>query len=160
MRKSIYSTLFVLLALFSACNDENIPSADFDTMEASALQAVAGDEEVSLSWEALEGSAPSGYYLSWTAGSLAVSGGDMTIESGVKTTTVAGLVNGETYTFSVQPVYANGNKGGKISVKAKPASTRIAATNLIAAAGDGKVRLKWTAPQSENLKEYKLQCVV
>lgn len=156
MKKYIYGIFIISLALLFACNDENLPHADFDTMEASALQAVAGDEEVSLSWEALEGSAPSGYYLSWTAGSLAVSGGELTVESGVKTTTVTGLVNGETYTFSVQPVYANGNKGGKISVKAKPASTRIAASNLIAAAGDGKVRLKWTAPQSESLKEYKL----
>lgn len=156
MKKIIYSICIVSALLFQACNDENIPGADFNTMEASGLKATAGDEEVTLSWEALEGSNPSGYYLSWTAGSLAVNGGDMEVEAVIKTTTISGLVNGETYTFSVQPVYENGRKGGKISVKAKPASTRIAATNLIAAAGDGRVRLKWVRPESENLKEYKL----
>jgi len=142
--------------LFSACNDENIPGADFNTMEASGLEAVAGDEEVTLSWQAMEGSNPAGYYISWTAGSLAVSGGEMNVEATVKAMTINELVNGETYTFSVQPVYTGGNRGGKISVKAKPASTRIAASNLIAAAGDQKVRLKWTKPESENLREYKL----
>lgn len=156
MKKIIYSIFIAATILFTACNDEDIPGADFNTMEASNLKAVAGDEEVSLSWEALEGSDPIGYYLSWTAGSLAVKGGEMNVEANVKATSITGLVNGETYTFSVQPVYGNNKKGGKISVKEKPVSTRIAATNLIAAAGDQKIRLKWTKPESDNLKEYKL----
>jgi len=156
MKKIIYSIFIATIILFTACNDEDIPNADFNTMEASDLKAVAGDEEVSLSWEALEGSTPSGYYLSWTAGSLSVKGGELNVDANIKASTIAELVNGETYTFSVQPVYEENRKGGKISVKAKPVSTRIAATNLIAAAGDQKIRLKWTKPDSDNLKEYKL----
>ena len=156
MKKIIYSIFIATTILFTACNDEDIPSADFNTMEASNLKAVVGDEEVALSWEALEDSDPIGYYLSWTAGSLAIKGGEMNVDANVNVATITGLVNGETYTFSVQPVYENNKRGGKISVKGKPISTRIAATNLIAAAGDQKIRLKWTKPESDNLKEYKL----
>ena len=155
MKKIIYSIFIAAVVLFSACNDEDIPKADFDTYEASDLVVVAGDEEVALSWDALSSSNPTGYYISWTASSLAISGGDLTVELSVKATMITNLVNGESYTFSVQPVY-NNRKGGKISVTAKPVSTRIAATNLIAAAGDQKIRLKWTKPDANNLTEYKL----
>lgn len=155
MKQIIYPIFTLLILLFCACNEEDIPGASFDRMEAAGLNAVAGDEEVILSWEALEGSNPIGYYLSWTASSLTVGGGEKTVEESVKTATITGLVNGETYTFSVQPVYPKG-RGGKISVTAKPVSTKIAATHLIAAAGDQKIRLRWTKPNSDNLTEYKL----
>lgn len=157
MKKIIlYSLLAVIPFLFAACDDENIPGADFQTMEASSLKATAGDEEVTVEWEPMEGSNPIGYYLSWTASSLSVKGGNMTIEGNLTTALVKELVNGEAYTFSIQPIYKGDKRGGKISVNAKPASTRIAATNLIAAAGDQMIRLKWTKPSSDNLKEYKL----
>lgn len=156
MKNIIYSIFIASVLLFTACNDEDIPKADWNTVEASDLKVEAGDEEVALSWETLEESNPTGYYLSWTASSLAIKGGDKSVEATLKATIIDGLVNGETYTFSVQPVYDGNRKGGKISVKAKPVSTRIPATNLIAAAGDQKIRLKWTKPDSENLKEYKL----
>lgn len=156
MKNILYSIFIATIILFSACNDEDIPKANWNTMEASDLKVTAGDAEVTLNWEALQGSNPIGYYLSWTAGSSAIEGGDLTVDGDVKTALVKELVNGQTYTFSVQPVYTGDRKGGKISVTAKPASTRIAATNLIAAAGDKKIRLKWTKPNSEDLKEYKL----
>lgn len=156
MKNIIYSIFIAFILLFTACNDKDTPKADWNTMEAYDLKVEAGDEEVALSWETLEGSNPTEYYLSWTASSLAIKGGDKSVEATFKTTIIDGLVNGETYTFSVQPVYDGNKKGGKISVKAKPVSTRIPATNLIAAAGDQKIRLKWTKPNSENLKEYKL----
>lgn len=156
MKNCIYSIFIISLLLFTACNDEDIPSASLDRMEVAKLSAIAGDEEVSLSWETLEGSNPTGYYLSWTAGSVVVAGGERTVEKDVKAATITGLVNGESYTFSVQPVYGDKGRGGKKSVVVKPVSTRIPATNLIAAAGDQKVRLKWTKPDSNNLKEYKL----
>ncbi len=157
MRKYIvYSLLAAIPFLFAACDEDNIPGANFDTMEASSLKVVSGDEEVTLEWEPMEEAKPIGYYLSWTASSLSVSGGDRIVEEEVKTAIIKDLVNGEAYTFSVQPIYKGNKRGGKISVEAKPTSTRIPATNLIAAAGDQKIRLKWTKPNSENLQEYKL----
>lgn len=157
MKKIILYSLFAVLAFaFTACDDENIPGANFETMEASSLKATSGDEEVILEWEPMEGAKPIGYYLSWTASSQSIVGGDMTVDESTRTATVNELVNGAAYTFSVQLIYKGNKKGGKISVGAKPASTRIAATNLIAAAGDKMIRLKWTKPNSDNLKEYKL----
>lgn len=156
MKNIIYSIFIASILFFSACNDEDVPNANFNTYEASNLKATAGDEEVTLTWEALEGSNPSGYYVSWTASSITISGGDLTIEGNTTTATIAELVNGGDYTFSVQPVYSDGRKGGKISVKSKPVSSKIPVTNLIAAAGNEKVRLRWTKPNTDKLTEYKL----
>ncbi|MCD8167247.1 MAG: PQQ-binding-like beta-propeller repeat protein [Bacteroides sp.] len=80
----------------------------------------------------------------------------MNVESTLRTTTVTGLVNGESYTFSLQPVYSDRKKGGRLSVNVTPTSTRPPVTNLIVAAGDQKVRLKWTRPESDDLQEYRL----
>lgn len=152
----IYSLLAIMPFLLVACDEEDIPGANFETMEASSLKAISGDEEVTLEWEPMEGAVPIGYYLSWTASSLSVTGGNLTVDEGVLSTTIKELVNGEAYTFSVQPIYKGDKRGGKISVEAKPTSTRMPVTNLMAAAGDQKIRLKWTKPNSENLQEYKL----
>ncbi|GAB6122417.1 outer membrane protein assembly factor BamB family protein [Dysgonomonas termitidis] len=156
MKNIIYSIFIASILLFSACNDEDIPNANFNTYEASNLKAIAGDEEVSLSWEALEGSNPSGYYVSWTVNPLSLKGGDLSVDGNTMTATITELVNGGKYTFSVQPVYSDGRKGGKILATVQPVSTRIPATNLIAAAGDEKIRLKWTKPDVDNFTEYKL----
>lgn len=156
MKNSIYSILTAYILLFSACNDEDIPKANFNTYEVAKLQATAGDEEITLSWEALEGSNPSGYYVSWTASSLTLKGGDLSVEGNTTTATITELVNGGDYTFSVQPVYSDGRKGGKISVKTKPVSSKIPVSNLIAAAGNEKVRLRWTKPLTDKLSGYRL----
>ena len=157
MKKTIlYSLLIVLPFLFTACDEENLPRANFETMEASSLKVTSGDEEVTLMWEPMQNAEPIGYYISWTASSLSVKGGSLSVESDVRTATIKELVNGEAYTFSVQPVYKENKRGGKISVGAKPTSTRIPVADLMAAAGNQMVRLKWTKPDSDNLKEYRL----
>ena len=156
MKNIIYSLFIASVLLFAACNDEDIPNANFNTYEASNLKATAGDEEVSLSWEAIEGSNPSGYYISWTTSSLAISGGELSVDGNTTTTTIKELVNGGKYTFSVQPVYSDGRKGGKISVTVLPVSSKIPVTNLKAAAGNEKVRLRWTKPNTDKITGYKL----
>lgn len=156
MKNIIYSLFIASVLLFAACNDEDIPNANFNTYQASNLKATAGDEEVSLSWEALEGSNPSGYYVSWTVDPLSIPGGELTTDGNTKTATIKELVNGGKYTFSVQPVYSDGRKGGKISVTVLPVSSKIPVTNLKAAAGNEKVRLKWTKPDTDKITGYKL----
>ena len=76
MKKTIlYSLLIVLPFLFTACDEENLPRANFETMEASSLKVTSGDEEVTLMWEPMQNAEPIGYYISWTASSLSVKGG-------------------------------------------------------------------------------------
>ncbi|WP_165044826.1 PQQ-binding-like beta-propeller repeat protein [Dysgonomonas sp. ZJ709] len=155
MKKIVYAVIITVLTLLCACEND-LPKANFDMKELSELNATATDMEVSLSWKPMEGTTPTGYYISWESGSATVSGGEKNVGSDLQNVLIDGLTNGISYKFSVQPVYADQGRGGKISAIAKPTSTRIAATNFIAAAGDKKVRLKWTKPDSENLTGYKL----
>ncbi|MBK5722185.1 PQQ-binding-like beta-propeller repeat protein [Dysgonomonas sp. Marseille-P4677] len=151
----LYSLLITVSFLFAACNDENIPEANFETMEASSLKATPGDEEMTLTWEPMEEANPIGYFLSWTASTQGISGGEMSVEGNLLTATIVGLVNGETYTFSVQPQYKTG-RGGKISVKSKPTTSRMPVKDVVAVAGNERIRVQWTKPVGEKLTGYKL----
>jgi outer membrane protein assembly factor BamB len=156
MKKILYSLCLVIVAVFAACEDENLPKASLDIMEASSLDAIPGDMEVTLHWQAMESANPTGYYLSWTASSTLVNGGEMEFERNTASVTVKELLNGETYTFSIQPVYGDKGRGSKISVKARPLSSRPSPTGFFGIPGDKKVQLNWTKPDSEALTEYEL----
>lgn len=155
MKKIIYTVIITVLTLLCACEND-LPKANFDMKEISTLKAIAGDMQVTLDWQAMEGTTPTGYYIAWESGNTMIKGGELIVASTEKTSLIDSLVNGIEYKFSVQAIYGEKGCGGKIFVKAKPTSTRIAATGFIAAAGDKKVRLKWTKPESGNLSGYKL----
>jgi outer membrane protein assembly factor BamB len=156
MKKILYYLCLLVAVVFTACEDENLPKASLDIMEAASLKAIPGDEEVTLNWAAMQEADPTGYFLSWTASSALVEGGELNIDGNVTDITIKNLKNGETYTFAVQPVYGNKGRGGKISVKVKPLSSRPAPTNLMAIPGDQTVKLKWAKPDSEALTGYEL----
>ncbi len=156
MKKIIYSVLILMAVAITACEDENLPKASLDIMEASSLKGTPGDMEVTLQWAPMDEAHPTGYYLSWTAATTTIPGGDLTLGKEITSTTVKDLVNGETYTFSIQPVYGNKGLGGKISVKVKPISSRPAPTGFAAVGYDKKVKLKWTKPANDALTGYEL----
>lgn len=157
MNKILYNSLLLFIILcIVGCDDENLPKANWETWEVSELNATIGDEQVNINWLAIEGSNPIEYFISWESSSTSIKGGNMRVDGNAKTAIVTELVNGETYKISVQPVYSNEKMGGKVTVSAKPISTRIPASNFIVAAGDKKVRLKWTAPESDKLLKYHL----
>ena len=155
MKNQLYSILLAAITLLCSCSDD-LPKANFDMKEISTLNAIASDMQVTLDWQAMEGTSPTGYFISWESGNAMIKGGELIVPSTEKTSLIDSLVNGIEYKFSVQPIYSTQGRGGKIFVKAKPTSTRIAATDFIAAAGDRKVRLKWKKPVSGNLTGYKL----
>jgi outer membrane protein assembly factor BamB len=156
MKNIVYYLLCVLLTAFTACEDENLPKASSDKAEVASFEAIAGDEEVTLHWEAMVNAHPTGYYLSWTASSSTVQGGETNLEGNITFTVIKELVNGETYTFSIQPVYGEKGRGGQVQVKARPVSSRPAPTNFMAIPGDEKAGLQWTRPTNEALTGYTL----
>ncbi|MDR1120933.1 MAG: PQQ-binding-like beta-propeller repeat protein [Dysgonamonadaceae bacterium] len=156
MKKILYGLCLLIAAVFTACEDENLPKASLDMYEASSFEAIPGDEEVTLRWEAMANANPTGYYLSWTASNSTIPGGEMNSEGNITSVTVKELVNGETYTFSIQPVYGDKGRGGVMEIKAKPVSSRPAPVNLAAIPGDKTVRLVWTKPANEAFTGYEL----
>ena len=154
MKKIIYSLLFILTVVFTAC-EEDLPKASFDLYELKSLTATAGDMNVTLSWEAYENARPNEYLILWTSGSSDAEGGEMTVDAKTMTATINNLVNDVAYTFSVQPRYAGG-LASKTTAACTPKNARYPISDLTAAAGNERVRLRWTKPASERFTRYQV----
>ena len=154
MKKILYSLLFIFTVVFTAC-EEDLPKASFDLYELKSLTATAGDMNVTLSWEAYENARPNEYLILWTSGSSEAEGGEMTVDAKTMTATINNLVNDVAYTFSVQPRYAGG-LASKTTAACKPKNARYPISDLTAAAGNERVRLRWTKPASERFTRYQV----
>ena len=154
MKKILYSLLFIFTVVFTAC-EEDLPKASFDLYELKSLTATAGDMNVSLSWEAYENARPNEYLILWTSGSSEAEGGEMTVDAKTMTATINNLVNDVAYTFSVQPRYAGG-LASKTTAACTPKNARYPISDLTAAAGNERVRLRWTKPASERFTRYQV----
>ena len=154
MKKILYSLLFIFTVVFTAC-EEDLPKASFDLYELKSLTATAGDMNVTLSWEAYEHARPNQYLILWTSGSSEAEGGEMTVDAKTMTATINNLVNDVAYTFSVQPRYAGG-LASKTTAACTPKNARYPISDLTAAAGNERVRLRWTKPASERFTRYQV----
>ena len=154
MKKILYSLLFIFTVVFTAC-EEDLPKASFDLYELKSLTATAGDMNVTLSWEAYENARPNEYLILWTSGSSEAEGGEMTVDAKTMTATINNLVNDVAYTFSVQPRYAGG-LASKTTAACTPKNSRYPISDLTAAAGNERVRLRWTKPASERFTRYQV----
>lgn len=146
--------LFIFTVVFTAC-EEDLPKASFDLYELKSLTATAGDMNVTLSWEAYENARPNEYLILWTSGSSEAEGGEMTVDAKTMTATINNLVNDVAYTFSVQPRYAGG-LASKTTAACTPKNARYPISDLTAAAGNERVRLRWTKPASERFTRYQV----
>ena len=154
MKKILYSLLFIFTVVFTAC-EEDLPKASFDLYELKSLTATAGDMNVTLSWESYENARPNEYLILWTSGSSEAEGGEMTVDAKTMTATINNLVNDVAYTFSVQPRYAGG-LASKTTAACTPKNARYPISDLTAAAGNERVRLRWTKPASERFTRYQV----
>ena len=144
--------------LLAGCSKDQLPQASFDRFQVETVTATAGDGTATVSWTAqAEKPQPLDYCVSWTPDNAQLAGGEATVDAGQHSLTVDGLVNDCTYTFAVQARYASG-LSMKVTAFATPKSTRIAASNFKAMAGDGRVFLSWVAP--ETTLEYTYRLVV
>ncbi|MBQ8486016.1 MAG: PQQ-binding-like beta-propeller repeat protein [Bacteroidaceae bacterium] len=158
MKKIIYHIplLAVLLLVLVACKDEYSFSSAYDRYQAENLQATTGDESVSLKWNLQAGKPlPNDIYITWTAAAEGIEDGAMTVDSDVSEATITGLVNDIAYTFSVQGRY-DGGLSGKVTASCTPKSTRIPVTDFKVMAGDKRVFVSWTAPQTSLIFKYQL----
>jgi len=152
MKKILYSLLFIFTVVFTAC-EEDLPKASFDLYELKSLTATAGDMNVTLSWEAYENARPNEYLILWTSGSSEAEGGEMTVDAKTMTATINNLVNDVAYTFSVQPRYAGG-LASKTTAACTPKNARYPISDLTAAAGNERVRLRWTKPAGGSVTRH------
>jgi predicted phage tail protein len=109
----------------------------------TGLQAVAGDEEVALTWTApSDGGSPITAYRVFVDGVQV----HQTATGTTTSYTVTGLTNSTAYDFEVSAVNVAGEGERSDVVSATPLELAGAPTGLIATPGNGQVQLAWTAP--------------
>lgn len=158
MKRYLLGLLAAGAALAAGCSEDNLPEASFSLFQVEEVTATAGDGEATVRWTPQEGKpAPAEYYVNWVADNSEIAGGSQSVAPDVHSLTVTELVNDCAYTFSVQSRYADG-LAMKISAVCTPKSTRIPASELKAMAGDKRVYLSWTVPDTQ--LEYAYRIVV
>ena len=156
MKKLALLLPLVALMAFTSCNDIEFPHATSDRYQLETLKATAGDGCVTLNWADQKDVAnPLQYLVIWTAAKSDVQGGEMLVTPDKKEITIDNLVNDCSYTFSVQTKYPSG-LSQKLTASCTPKSTRIPATNFKVMAGDKRVFVSWTAPETGLMFTYKL----
>ena len=154
--KRILSYFSAVLPFFAVACSEELKEASFNLYQVSEVTATAGDGCATVSWIAQEGKPePLEYLINWTADDPEIAGGSQTVEPASHELLVEGLTNDCTYTFAVQSRYPDG-LSMKVTAVCTPKSTRIAASELKAMAGDGRVFLSWTAPETDLEYRYNI----
>lgn len=158
MKKLLYLVgMVAIIPFLGACDNEDLPEANFSLFQAEGISAAVGDREVTLSWEPSTKRVAEEYYVSWTAGTAGIDGGEKVVDKETTSLKIENLVNNVNYTFSVQVRYGLG-LSGKITTTARPVTSRYEVRNLEATAGGKAVRLTWDSPEPETdrLTGYKI----
>ncbi|MGO8670964.1 MAG: choice-of-anchor tandem repeat GloVer-containing protein, partial [Capsulimonadaceae bacterium] len=112
----------------------------------SDVTAIAGSEQVTLTWTASTGATTYRVYR----GTASEGESATAIATGVTTASYVntGLTNGVTYYYKVAALDSNGTSVQSREVSGTPVSVPSAPTGLTAAAGNAQVALSWTASTS------------
>jgi titin len=121
------------------------------------LSGTAGDSQVSLTWTAGVGETATDYQVEYKENeSLAW----LIYDDGVSTNTntvASGLTNGTSYNFRVKGKNSAGTSSASNEVTVTPTKQLGAPINLTGIAGDGRVTLSWTAPESADITDYQVE---
>ena len=107
----------------------------------SSVQATAGDQAVTVSWNAVSGAASYNLYRSATAGGE----GAVAYKTGLTTTSVTdtGLTNGTTYFYKVSAVNSAGESAQSSEVSATPTAPVASATSAVFVKTDAATQGNW-----------------
>lgn len=104
----------------------------------TGVAATAGSGEITITWKASAGA--TSYNVNWEAPGW--TSYRLAKDTTLLTYTQTGLVNGTTYSFAVAAVGSGGTSANSAPVAATPVA---APSNIVATAGNGEVKLTWTA---------------
>ena len=129
MKRNILYILAVVGMCFGAAScvpEELVNDTDVARHQITNLEAVAGDEEVTLSWSVPEGWEPTDYKITYSDNASVT---QTILTGGAPTYTITGLVNDFNYTFSVQAIYGKAISN-MVKKACKPITSRIAVATL------------------------------
>ena len=149
MKKNIIKIAFVFLAVIALvnCKDEHLSKANFLLDIAENVQAIAGHEQVTLTWENPTNENLRQVILSWSPGE-----GKETLDKSVTSHVVKGLKNGTKYTFNIQGNYGETGMSGISKAAIEP----VDELKFEALEGNQFVILVWEQPNRNDLSGYKI----
>ena len=144
----VYIKLLVLIVLFSACENDDLPKANFDLDSVTVFSGEVAHEKASLIWQVPSGnSSPENYLLNWTPD------GEQTILDAATTTyEVSNLTNGTNYSFSIQADYGSNGISGQNEIELEPQDQ----LNFIVLPGNELAIASWDTPNRNDIIGYKL----
>ena len=114
-----------------------------NSSEPTDLVAIPGDGQVALFWSSPDRGASIDYYVIYQNGTDVKH-----VNNDSTSTSITGLRNGHSYSFSVAGHHSAGMSGNSSSVQAIPYTVPYTPDELTAVPGDKQVTLSWTAPSS------------
>lgn len=152
MKKQVLYIYAILAILLSACSDNELK---FDLFQVNDVIASAGDRKATIEWGSSNKRTPQEFIISWSADKNGIQGGSTSVSGESNSVVINELINDVSYTFYVQAKYDNG-LSGKMVASCSPKSTRYDINNLLGSAGNSKVRLTWTKPDSKEHLGYRI----
>lgn len=152
MKNIVIKALAVLMfvGVIVSCWKEDYPTEATPRPEVQSFEAIAGDEEIQLSWTPAEGSSPTHYIITYDENQE-----KQTLTTTETTYVIANLQNNVEYTVNLQAVYKGDYVSNMVSKTATPKTTRFPVTVFNVESGNGYVDLTWEKPH-DSIVEYEL----
>lgn len=152
-----YTAAAAAISMFAAgCSPENLKEASFNLWQVDGITVTPGDGCATVSWVPQDGKPdPAEYIISWTPDNEEMEAGSRNVAPDIHELMIDNLANDCEYTFGVQASYEDG-LSMKVTAAATPKSTRIAASDFRAIAGNGLAVLSWTEPETDLQYSYEI----
>ena len=142
--------------LLTACQGETRIEREFNLFQVEKIEVLAGDNMATVSWETQAGKPdPESFIVTWTPDAAELKDGRAVVSPDKREYVIENLENDCSYLFTVQASYPDG-LSQKVSAKAMPRTSRLAAKDFKANAGYERIMLRWTRPDSPTLESYSI----
>ncbi len=145
---SILVSILTLVIVIYSCQNDDLPTANFDLNAVTVFSGQVAHEKVDLTWSAPNGEAsPLGYILEWTP-----NGDKVDLAPSVTNYEILGLENGTNYSFSIQANYGKSKISGINKIGLIPQDELIFAV----LPGNEFAIAVWETPNRDDISNYTL----
>lgn len=144
----IYLKVLAVIVLLTACQNDDLPKANFNLDAVTVFSGEVAHEKVSLIWQAPTGSlTPQNYILNWSP-----NGEKIVLDASNTTYEIIGLTNNTNYKFILQVDYGETGISGGNEIQLKPQDQ----LNFKVLPGNELVIALWDTPNRDDISSYTL----
>ena len=145
---SILISILTLVVIIYSCQDDDLPTANFDLNAVTVFSGQTAHEKVDLTWSVPNGdSNPLGYILEWIP-----NGNKVDLDPSITNYEILGLENGTNYSFSIQVNYGESKISGVNKIDLKPEDE----LSFAVLPGNEFAIAVWETPNRDDVSNYTL----